>query len=270
MHSKDQGRSTCARALHAMALGALLWSGGAGAVEDKPVRELEPVQVNAIRDPEVRKYSAILAGLDAFDAHHGLAPAADRLRFRIERLKGAGAPALPQVRLVGDGGFTLPLPLDAESRFVVPRSDAAKDAGAELDLNQKRQRYRIEPDVRTPGLPPNRRRLGDLRLECQVAVAIGKKESSFVWVLTVNGILRTTDWCSFFDDKKSARFGFHAERALAGALLVEGSRSALLKTRQESFEVPIGDSSWSNDALVELSFAEPPTGTAGETPRTAP
>ncbi len=267
------------RALKAIVAGSLLLCGAAGAAPDAPVKELDPVHVNAMRNPEVKKYKAILAGLDTFDKFHTLSPAVEKLVFR---LSPRGKDAMPEpltVRLAGDDGFKLPLALDASMRFVVPRSEAALDAKSELELNRKRRAYRIEPDIRTPGLGSNQRRLGDLRLECKVMIAIGKEEMPMWAVVLVNGILLRTDWCGFFGDetggaygeaKKEAHFGYRAERPLARALLVEGNRSALLEVQGTSFNVPIGNSTWSDDAIVELTFDEPPTGTAGETPRTAP
>jgi len=273
------------KAMRAFALGALLACAGAGAAETAPVRELDPVHVNAMRNPEVRKYKHILAGLDAFDKHRALAPQVDRLRFLIEPRKRQETPAALKVRLVGDDDFTLPLAMDASGRFEVPRSDAAEDADSELELNQKRGLYRISAEVKTPGLPDNRRRLGDLRLECKVQIAIAKSEIPFIWVGVINGFLFRTDWCSFFGDEKStaydgaaknAHFGYRAGRPIKEAILVEGNRSALLRTKGESYEVPIGNSTWSDEAMVELTFADDApvvvavTGTAGETPRTAP
>jgi hypothetical protein len=61
--------------------------------------------------------------------------------------------------LRGDDGFILPLVLDSTRLFTVPRSDAALDAQSELVLNQTRGHYRMMPEVRTPGLPDNVRRL---------------------------------------------------------------------------------------------------------------
>ena len=270
------------RAMQAIVAGALLVCGAAGAAPDKPaaqVKELDPVHVNAMRNPEVKKYQAILAGLDTFDKFHALAPAVGKLQFRLTR---RGKDAMPEplaVRLAGDDGFRLPLALDAESRFVVPRSAAALAAKSELELNRKRRAYRIEPDIRTPGLGVHQRRLGDLRLECKVMIAIGKEEMPLWAVVLVNGILLRTDWCSFFGDEKSstyggvskeANFGYRAERPLSQAVLIDGNRSALLEIEGSAFNVPIGNSTWSDDAIVELTFAEPPTGTAAETPRTAP
>ena len=270
------------RALKTIVAGTLLVCGAAGASPDKPaapVKQLDPVHVNAMRNPEVKKYKAILAGLDTFDKFHGLAPAVGKLQFRLSPRGKDEMPEPLAVRLAGDDGFRLALALDAAGRFVVPRSAAALDAKSELELNRKRRVYRIEPDIRTPGLAPNQRRLGDLRLECKVMMAIGKEEMPLWGVVLVNGILLRTDWCGFFGDEKSsayggvskeANFGYRAERPLSQAVLVDGNRSALLEVSGSSFNVPIGNSTWSDDAIVELSFAEPPTGTAGETPRTAP
>ena len=267
------------RPLKAIVAATLLLCGATGAAQNAAVRELDPVHVNAMRNPEVKKYKAILAGLDTFDKFHQLAPAVQKLEFRLSPRSKDERPEPLAVRLAGDDGYKLALALDAQMRFVVPRSEAALDANSELELNRKRRAYRIEPDIRTPGLAANQRRLGDLRLECKVMMAIGKEEMPLWGVVLVNGVLFTTDWCSFFGDekdgvyggvKKEAHFGYRADRALAQALLVEANRSALLKINGKSFDVPIGNSSWSDDAVVELTFAEPPTGTAGETPRTAP
>jgi hypothetical protein len=66
---------------------------------------------------------------------------------------------------------------------------------------------------------------------------------------------------------------------LASATLRDGDRSMLLRVKDTRFEVPLGDASWSNDALVEVvaapaqeipAPAAEPTRTAAETPRTAP
>jgi len=74
-----------------------------------------------------------------------------------------------------------------------------------------------------------------------------------------------------------------ASAKLSAATLRDGERSLALKVSGKSFRIPIGDTSWSNDALVEVTYAptasaaEPASGpaapltrTAGETPRTAP
>lgn len=253
------------RTMLGITLGALLLSNPAAAVPgvDEPAR----IEVNALRRPLVRTYEAIAAGLDAFEKHHALAPAVAVLQFRI-RSTGTNGAEPPRVRLEGERGFILPLALDAGNLFTVPRSSAAEESDAELVLNRKRSEARIDPHVRTPGLPDNRRRLGDLRLECQVLVAIAKKEMPLLLNVTVNGLFRTRDWCGFFNERDYG-FDVRTDRPILSAVLHEGNRSAALKTGKQSFSLSLYEPSWSDDAMVELVFAEA-TGTAGETPRTAP
>jgi len=260
------------RTLFAGVLGALLLCGPAAAAPgaDEP----NTVHVNAVRNPEIRKYKAILAGIDTFERHHALAPGVPELRFLVRTASGRTVPAPKaplRVRLEGDDGFILPLALDGANLFTVPRDEAARDANSELALNQKKRDYRIVPWVRTPGLPHNMRRLGDLRLECKVMMAIGKEEIPLFRVVAINGILMTRDWCGFFD-KQGYATSFTTEAPLVSAILVEGNRSAALQTGKDSFSIVLNEPSWGDDALVELSFGDAAavTGTAGETPRTAP
>lgn len=258
------------RALPLMLAGALLGCGVAAAA-DSPPDNPDTVHVKSIRDPKVQRYKAIVAGLDEFDRYHRLAPAADALRFRVEPRNSAPADAKLLVRLEGDNGFVLPLTLDAGNKVLVPRSEAALDANSELTLNQKRRDYRIRPQVRTQGLADNVQRLGDLRLECKVKVAIAKEEIGLMTTLFINSILLTTDWCSF-NKFEMKGFSFGAPQVVTAAFMHEGHRSRNIEFHEKSFMAPLFDTSWGDDALIELTFAPQSdlTGTAGETPRTAP
>jgi hypothetical protein len=254
---------------------SLLCCGTAAAVPgtDEPAQ----IHVNAIRKPEIHKYKAVLAGLDSFEKHHALAPGVPELRFRVRPVGGRqiAAPAEPlRVRLEGDDDYRLALALDADHQFTVPRNETALDANSEVVLNQKRRDYRIMPHVRTPGLPDNVRRLGDLRLECKVMIAIAKEEISLMWVLAINGVLRTRDWCSFTMEEEKPKWGFDNDRTVLAATLREGERSEVLKTAENRFEVVLSDPSWSDDALITLEFAletrlvalEGPAGKPASTP----
>ena len=76
---------------------------------------------------------------------------------------------------------------------------------------------------------------------------------------------------------KADGYGVGASQ-VAAALLREGGRALPLKVRHGWYEVPIATPAWSDEAMVELTFADAATdpvpvtvtGTAGETPRTAP
>ncbi len=262
------------RAILLMTIGAALGSGvpgAAGAGENSAPGNPDTIHVNAVRDAEARKYKVIVAGMDAFEKHRRLAPGVDALRFRVERRRQADTGLAPVARLEGDEGFVLPLLLDAEGEILMPRSEPALDANSELVLNQKRRDYRIEPSVRTPGLPEHVRRLGDLRLECQVRVAMAKEEIGLMWTLTINSLLLSSDWCGFMKDKK-ARFTYRAGHTIGKAYLEDGARSGNIEFSGKTYSVPLYDSRWSDDALIQFEFAPATgiTGTADETPRTGP
>ena len=214
------------------------------------------VHVNAIKNPEMHSYRAIAAGLDKFDDQHALAPKVPQLRFAVRKRDGALLEDdLPTAKLSGDE-FALALPVGTDALFDVPRSQQAWDADAELVLSRKRNEVRVWPYVRTPGLADNQRRLGDLRLECQVFVTIAKKEAPFWVVALANTVFLTGDWCTFFKDRDRT-WSVNVETPLASAVLREGERTLPLKVKNRQFELPLYDTSWGNDAVVDLAFVAP-------------
>lgn len=218
------------------------------------------VEVQGVKNPDMRSYRAVVAGLDAFEEHHALAPAAPGLRFRLAPRKGEEQPAGEQLylRIVGNGD-PIPVPVAQDGTFSVPRVQSAIDDDADLVLNRKKGVLKGRPEVRTPGLPDNVRRLGDLRLECQVMVAIAKQELGLMLKMFVNTVAMTTNWCDITVNKKKMKYWFASHRALEGAELVDGERRETLEVGDFSFQFPIADPAWSNDARIELRFAPEPT-----------
>jgi hypothetical protein len=164
-----------------------------------------------------------------------------------------GAPASAgdglQLRLASDdGAFQQSVPIDAAGLLTVARNQAAYDADATFILNQKNGSYTGHPDVRTAGLPDNVRRLGDLRLECRVTIAIVKEQIPFLAKAALNTLMMTSDWCA----KKDFNYGVMAARKDARAVLRDGERSRTLETQGWNVLVPIGDPAWPDDALVQM------------------
>jgi hypothetical protein len=215
------------------------------------------VHVNAVKDPEMKSYRAIVAGMDAFEKHHARAPAVPELKFRIVSAKSWQAPLDGvTLRLAGDDDSSWPVEFGPDGVFTLERNEAAYDANADLIVNQKRSTFEIGPEVRTPGLPDNMRRLGDLRLECQVRMAIIKKELPF-WIVALGvTVTRTTDWCNMFkapkDDRPSG-YRHSSPVPLAAATLTHAGRSVNIKDGKSGYTVPLGDPSWPDDAMVELT-----------------
>jgi hypothetical protein len=252
----------------ALACGIVLVASATGAQDAPasgvPAADIAPgagregvVHINAIKDPEMHTYRAIAAALDTFDDEHMLAPAVPQLRFSVRARDGGPlAGPMPTARLAADD-FSVALPLDADALVTVPRSQAAWDAQAEFILSRKRKEVRVWPYVRTPRLADNQFRMGDVRLECRVMITIVKKEVPFWAVGLVNTMMMTGDWCGFFKDSNRT-WPEYASAPISGAVLVEGNRSANLHVRGRQFDLPIGDTSWGNDALIELEFENAP------------
>lgn len=215
--------------------------------------ETPSVSVTGIRNPEMRSYRSVWAGLDAFDEYRALAPAAP-LRFRILRADGspAGSADGLALRLASDEG-SVPVPIGTDGLLTIERKRAAYDADATFILNQKDGVFSARPEIRTPGLPDNVRRLGDLRLECRVMVAIARERMSFVARAALNTLMLGSDWCG----KKDMNLAFPAPPGLEAARLSHGGRAVALTLHDRDFMAPIGDRSWPDDALITLQFAPP-------------
>lgn len=98
------------------------------------------------------------------------------------------------------------------------------------------------------------RRLGDLRLQCQVGIAIAKKETPFLLRTLVATKLRTTDWCSAIELKMST----YSDPAIASATLLDGERRVALQVKNggTSFLAPLGDTRYADDTLIELVYLD--------------
>lgn len=212
----------------------------------------EQVQVNSVRDPELRPYRRMVRGLDAWDEKHAqLAPNAS---LRFELWNKEGKPALDEglmLRIAGNE-VNIALPLDQDATFVLPRSQEALEDNADLVLNRKKDQYRWRPRVRTPGVPENARRLGDLRMECEVSAAVRKEE---IPLLYRAGALAAGGMCNL----PMVGYAYRAPRQLRSAVVVSGERKSGLPLMEDGkvFHAPLRDKSWDNDALIVYTFAEP-------------
>jgi len=237
-----------------LAAGLLLLAAGLPAQAD----DAATVQINSIRSPELKPYRVMLAGLDAFDEYHALAPNTHELRFKLRLRSGAPTDATMDhlaLRIAGNE-TSVPVALDADGRFTLPRIAALADDNADLLLNQKKGNYRWDADVRSDGLPDNMRRLGDFRLECEVTVAIVKEEIP-LWVRSlVASWLLTTHWCA--SDKLN--WQAHSPRRVRQATLVSGTQRISLATGDKgiTYTVPTSDPHYPDDTLIELEYADAP------------
>ena len=248
------------------------------AAQDQPAT-LPPVNVTGtqLRDPVEKSYRRMLRGMDLFERQRAaMAPGAS-LRFRVLQRK-------PGVRLddlelaILARGVDIPIDVAADRTFVLPRDPKAEAADAVVTPNRKALTMTWRADVRTPGLPSNTRRLGDLRLECQVGLEAGLVSNSPSWIVRLYDALDTTPaYCS----RSNNQYLFFAYRALFGVTLVAGARRESLPVgrlwagasddpglRQDlpfcdcemlvdrTYFVPLADASWPHDTLVVFDFMD--------------
>ncbi|MDQ6880710.1 MAG: hypothetical protein M3150_01270, partial [Pseudomonadota bacterium] len=134
--------------------------------------------------------------------------------------------------------------------------------------DRRRQSMTWRTEVRTPGLPPQTRRLGDLRLECEVGMEAGLiSNQRNLFSLLIAALLDTPDYCH----RKDPRYLFFSDQPLFSVTLAAGERRETLPVKQlyagagddpaicdcevlldRSYFLPLADSSWPDDTLVEF------------------
>ena len=252
-----------------------------GAEAEAPVPVIE---VQGLTDPDAHSYRKMVRGMDAFEKYRRLAPAG-QLRYRL-------IPRLPGVRAEGvtvtvqGAHVTLPVPLDADLAFTLPRDAQAWDDWARVVTNRKDRSFAWTPDVRTPGLPANVRRLGDLRLECEIdreaSLVSGYKPPSYLLLAAA------TDVCTTFP---SGQWLYYADRPIFNVTLVHGRRRQPVPAAKmygafipklfwpfydfqphlldRTFALKISDTSWPDDTLVEFDYMDDPDPVPATVPKSA-
>lgn len=232
------------------------------------------VVIEALRDPVMKSYRKMVEGAQLFEERRHLAPSAT-LRFKLIPRK----PDTPMkgVKLeVAAESIAIPLKVAPDGTFALERNRTALKEDAQVVPNRKAGSMTWRADVRTPGLPPDTRRLGDLRLECEVGMKTGlisNYPAGFLgWLEEL--ISTKPSYCS----RPAPRYLFFAERPIWSVTLVDGGRREVLPvdmlyggaTRDPKWKedrhcdcaalfdhayfAPLGDKSWSDDTLVVLEY----------------
>jgi hypothetical protein len=250
---------------------------------------LPPVEARALRDPVEKSYRKIVRGMDLFEQRHDLAPSA-LLRFKLlprshdTKMKGIALSIVSE-------SVTIPVPVAADNTFALERVQRALDENAVVLPDRKARSMTWRTDIRTPGLPPNTRRLGDLRLECLVGEEAELISDFLPFFGDIARLLRGRDYCN----QREVQYLFFAERPLFSVTLVAGNRREVLSvdrlyagisrnpmTRSElqhcdcevlidrTYYAPLGDPSWPDDTLLEFEFMDDGVASAAnDSPATA-
>nr|WP_314631713.1 hypothetical protein [uncultured Janthinobacterium sp.] len=210
------------------------------------------VDVQSTRDPDLRPYRTMLKGVDAYADHLRLAPSAP-LRFMLIPATASGKLDGVTLHLSADN-LSIPIPLAANGSFTLARDKAAYDANADLVSNKKRDTVRWRADIHTPGLPGNVRRLGDLRMECEIRWAVEQDQLSFVR----RNLFRLAGGPCH---SSLIHVPFPVFRKLLAVQARSGERTAAIRVTddQQRYVPPLHDQSWNDDTLLTLSYADDST-----------
>lgn len=208
----------------------------------------QTVEISNVKDPDWKSYRVMLKGLDAFEKYHSHAPQASP-QFILKPRRLDVSLSGVSLRLASDDS-SLVIPLAANGSFLLPRDEQAAAQKAELMINRKKEMFRWWPLVQTPGLASQHRRLGDLRLECEMFWAIHYDDLPFVarnLMRTVGGPCQT----------RKVILSFPADwMGLQAATLVQGERrlSLLVDKDKSMYSITLYNPDFTDDALIELQF----------------
>ena len=260
----------------AQLLFALAWvpawsaSAPAGAPDTQQVEVTAPLP--GARDEKT--LAQLLSAREAFERHHALAPDAT-LAFRLYARLDPKDLARLRLFLV-DGRRRTEVQLDEHQRFALApgwsRADAERGVLLQTNLPDGAVAWKV--DVRTPGVPDDRRRLGDLRLECEADTFHGNLQRGLR--TPVSAILDASDELCLLDDAEV----WFAERPIFGVTLVAGERRRPLPyaylhgstgtmalaalfdwpytLRDRAYFLPLEDRSWPDDAQVVFDAMDDP------------
>lgn len=227
-------------------------------------------------DPVEKSYRKMIRGMDYFErARPALAPDAS-LRFKLLPRKPGTRMDHIALELIGTT-FDYELPVSADRTFVIPRDPRAQQEDAVVSPNRKRLTMTWRTEIRTPGLPPGTRRLGDLRLECLVGLEAGLVSNLSLVARLADLFTDTRSYCG----RKAARYLYFAERPLFSVTLVAGERREVLPTDRlyaaasddpdfksdlpfcdcevlvdRTYFLPLGDPAWPDDTRVEFEYMD--------------
>jgi hypothetical protein len=240
---------------------------GAAAAQE-PVAK---VTVSTTRDPVDKSYRKMIKGMQRFEREHAFAPNAP-LRFQLLPRTPEVEMAGIKLRVAGDT-VSVPVPIAADNSFVLPRNEQALKEDAAVLANRKTTSMTWRALIRTPGLPPDTRRLGDLRLECRVGTEAGLvSNNSQVFAWLSNALTSADQVCN----SPNGNYLFFADRPLFGVRLRAGGRVEDLPFKMlyaggdqtpemlrfcdcqvlldRTYYAPLWDKSWPDDTLVEFEY----------------
>lgn len=221
--------------------------------------------------PVAWSYLSLEAGVDMFERRSPqLAPGAV-MRYKMPKgiLPAKDKDGKPEdtTATIAVKGWSVPLPLAPDLSFVLPPNPRAKADGAYIVVSRRfpSGMYKHpDVDVRTPDLPRNALRLGDLRLACEIQVRILKKDMLRARLLLDAMSLFGKSPCESDTGKI-----FDAPAVHNSITFTAGKRQKVMPVAgtELEFNAPLGDSAWPDDTLITFELDGEPVPKPVATPK---
>ena len=245
-------------------------------VKATPALSSVTVAAKANRDPVEKSYRKMVRGMDLFNAERSLSPNGV-LRFKLLPRRPDTDMKSIEMEVIGST-IAFPVAVLPDDTFTLERNAKAFDENAQVIPNRKAQSMTWRSEIRTPGLPADTRRMGDLRLECRVGMEAGliSNSSNIIGRMT-QAVLDTPAYC----DRKAPLYLFFADRPLFSVTLASGNRREALSIDKlyasasddpglktdlpycdcevlvdRTYVLPLGDRSWPDDTLVAFEYMD--------------
>lgn len=250
--------------------------GSAGAQDNTGALPVVTIAARANRDPVEKSYRRMVRGMDLFERMRGGESPNGVLRYKLLPRKAGTDMNNITLEVLGITS-EFKVPVQADHTFTLQRDKLAFDEDAVVRPNRKAQTMTWRTEIRTPGLPPNTRRLGDLRLECEVGMEAGLVSNDRSIIGKMASAIADLGYCT----RKDARYLFFADRPLFSVALVSGPRREILAVDKlyaaasvdkglkddlpycdcevlldRTYFLPLGDGSWPDDTLVEFDYMD--------------
>lgn len=239
--------------------------------------ELPQVSVSGLSSQAVEKsFRKMVRAMDYFEQKRASVAPDASLRFKLLPRKPRTDMDHMVLEVIGTS-FDYEVPIAPDRTFVLQRDLRALQEDAVVTPNRKRLSMTWRTEIRTPGQPANSRRLGDLRLECEVGLEAGLVSNSSPIGRIADLFTNTQSYC----DRKDSRYMYFAERPLFSVTLVAGTRREVLPIDRlyamasddpglkddlpycdcemlvdRTYFLPLGDHSWPDDTRVEFEYMD--------------
>ncbi|TXI89764.1 MAG: hypothetical protein E6Q34_10050 [Burkholderiaceae bacterium] len=204
----------------------------------------ERVEVNSYKGIDLRSYAQLQKGLKVYQEKLQLAPNSQLYFILIPKKQETKLDGLT-MRLASDEVST-PVKVDEFGRFQLPMLELKSEDEYDLILNRQKGQFFIRPYVKTQGLADDDKRMGDLRLECQVRWAIERQDVSFVFKSYVS-MFASGNPC----ESRTVEVQFYAPPQIRTlSLQHQGQVRYFAVAKDRRFSVPLWDNKIADDALL--------------------